>query len=351
MSPHDIVARHAIQNSLALHSRGVDRADANLLSAAYHADATVDYGFYAGPAETLVAILVPAQKAGLATLHRTSNMWIAVDGDRAVSESYVIALVDEADLQRIVMGRYLDRHERRDGAWRLSHRTYVLDGNVNRPTTETRADPPIDPHGFIATGGKSGSDIGRALIANHLLSMSAAQGTRSMTPDDSALEAALSRAAIHDLAMAYARGVDRGDAGLLRSIFHEDAIVMCGVANGSGADFPDAIVAHCRAHLDGCFHSIANEWIEVHGDHAVGEHYVIAHAVAGGQDVTTGGRYVDKYERRDGVWKISSRTFVADWNSTQATTREHDGFYGALTTRGSFGKDDPVYAHWASNAA
>ncbi|MES2303605.1 MAG: nuclear transport factor 2 family protein, partial [Pseudomonadota bacterium] len=65
----DFIARAAIANTLALHSRGVDRADANLLGAAYHADATVDYGFFAGDAATLVAILAEAQKGTLPTLH------------------------------------------------------------------------------------------------------------------------------------------------------------------------------------------------------------------------------------------------------------------------------------------
>ncbi|MFN4135059.1 MAG: nuclear transport factor 2 family protein [Novosphingobium sp.] len=91
--PDDLVARHGILNALAAHSRGVDRADANLLASAYHEGATVDYGFFAGPAATLVDILAGAQKSAPPTLHRTSNCWIRVDGNAATSESYVIAYV------------------------------------------------------------------------------------------------------------------------------------------------------------------------------------------------------------------------------------------------------------------
>ena len=169
-----------------------------------------------------------------------------------------------------------------------------------------------------------------------------------MTTDPSALEAALSRAAIHDLVMAYCRGVDRGDAELLKSIFHEDATVVSGVINGSGAEFAEQIVAYCTANLDYCFHSVANEWIEVEGDHAVGEHYVIAQMTAAGNDVMTGGRYIDSNERRGAQRKISNRTFVADWNTTHPSTLQLDGMYEPLKTRGSFGRNDPVYAHWAS---
>jgi hypothetical protein len=348
IEPEDLIARHGILNALAVHSRGVDRADLNLLSSAYHPDATVDYGFFEGPAATLAAILADAQKGTPPTLHRTSNPWIVVDGNRAVSESYVAAYVEDAEMQRLVFGRYHDRHECRGGEWRLSHRTYVLDGNVNRPTTVQRPDPPVTLNHFVPNGAKGAADPGRALLAHHAASTRSSQKAEPMTTDPSALDAALSRAAIHDLVMAYCRGVDRGDADLLKSIFHEDSTVVSGVINGSGADFAEHIVAYCTQNLDYCFHSVANEWIEVKGDHAVGEHYVIAQMTVGGNDVMTGGRYIDSYERRHGQWKIGSRTFVADWNTTHPSTLQLDGFYEALKTRGSFGRSDPIYAHWGS---
>lgn len=347
MSPHDLIAHQAIKNILSLHSRGVDRADLNLLSAAYHPDATVDYGFFVGPASELVAILAQAQKGSLPTLHRTCNMWIKVAGDRAISESYVMAYVEEAELQRIVFGRYLDSHALRDGAWKLTHRTYLLEGNTNRPNTAVRNDPPVSHANYVPNGGKGAADPGRVLLALHQASFSGAKTMTAQT-DAAALDAALSRIAIHDLAMAYARGVDRGDVDLLKSIFHEDSTVISGVINGSGAEFAEQIVAFVTGNLDYCFHSVANEWVEVTGDHAIGELYVIAQMTASGQDVMTGGRYIDSYERRDGVWKIKSRTFVADWTTSAPTTNTFEGFYAALTNRGRFGREDPVYAHWAS---
>jgi SnoaL-like domain len=348
MAPDDLIARHGIANALALHSRGVDRADVNLLSAAYHPDATVDYGFFAGDAATLVAILAEAQKGSMPTLHRTSNIWIKVNGKRAVSESYVIAYVEDAELQRLVFGRYLDRHEERAGEWRLSHRTYLIDGNSNRPTTVSRVDPPVAHDNYVPQGTKGAADPGRALLAHHHASSRHLQGAQSMSADPAALDAVLSRAAIHDLAMAYCRGVDRGDADLLRSIFWQDSTVISGVINGTGDEFAEQITAFCSQNLDYCFHSVANEWIEVKGDHAVGEHYVVAQMTMGGNDVMTGGRYIDSYERRNRTWKIKSRSFVSDWNTTHPTTLQKDGFYEALKNWGSFGKGDPVYAHWES---
>ncbi|MFM6853136.1 MAG: nuclear transport factor 2 family protein, partial [Sphingopyxis sp.] len=279
MDMHALAARHAIMNCLANHSRGVDRADANLLGHAYWPDATVDYGFYAGPAPALVDMLAAGQKGSLPTLHRSSNTDIRVAGNRATSESYVIAYVEDADLQRMVFGRYLDRHEQRGGEWKLSHRTYVLDGNTNHPTTARRADPPVSIAHFAPHGAKGAADAGRALLAHHTASTARpypappAKGTpmpadsapqnaappHAATPDAAMLDAALSRDASRRLITAYCRGVDRGDAGLLASIFWDDATVVSGIVNGPGATFARDVVAHVTTHLGACFHAIGNE--------------------------------------------------------------------------------------------
>jgi uncharacterized protein (TIGR02246 family) len=346
--PEKLADRHEIQNALAVHSRGVDRADANLLAAAYHEDATVDYGFFAGPAADLVAMLVQGQKASLPTLHRTSNSEIRIKGGRAVSESYVIAYAETPDVQRFILGRYLDTLERRAGAWRIARRIYVMDGNTNRATTVARGDPPPSHVHFVPEGAHGASDPGRALLAHHEACHRSLREGAPMSADSSALDAALSRDVIRRLVTSCCRGIDRGDKELLASLFWEDSTVVSGITNASGAEFANQVVDHVTQHLDYCFHSVANEWVEVKGDHAVGEHYVIAHLSAGGQDVMTGGRYIDSYVRREGVWKIHARTFVADWNTSHPKSMELDGMYEALKNRGSFGKSDPIYAHWAS---
>ncbi|MCH7627804.1 nuclear transport factor 2 family protein [Novosphingobium sp.] len=350
ISPEDFVARQQIHNVLSVHSRGVDRADATLLGSAYHAHATVDYGFFKGDAATLVAILADAQKSAPPTTHRTSNCWIKVDGDKAVSESYVIAHVEDAETQRMVLGRYLDAHARIDGQWRMTHRHYVIEGNTNRPNTAARGDGSADLAHYVAQGGKTAADAGRALLSLYAAEIAAcAKGTPAMTTtSDTALHDALARAEIHDLCMAYGRGVDRADEALLRSIFSEDSVVISGVINGSGAEFAEKICAFVQTQLDMCFHSVANEWVEVSGDNAVGEHYALAHMVLDGQDVMTGGRYLDRYVKRDGKWLIRNRTFVTDWNTSHKSSLQRDGFYEALDTWGRFGPTDPVYKHWAS---
>jgi hypothetical protein len=223
----------------------------------------------------------------------------------------------------------------------------VLDGNSNRPNTAVRADPPVALDHYVPAGAKGAADPGRALLAFH--AASARGTTMTATPDrEAALEAALAKAEIHDLCMAYARGVDRADEALLASIFTDDSTVISGVVNGSGKDFARDIAAFVRDNLEMCFHSVANEWVDVRGHEAVGEHYAIAQMVQAGTEVLTGGRYIDRYVKRDGKWLIQSRTFVADWTHSHPSTMERDGFYEALTNRGCFGSPDPVYAHWAA---
>jgi hypothetical protein len=348
MKAENLFARHAILNALANHSRGIDRADTNLLATAYWPDATVDYGFFSGAATDLVAILAAAMKEAGPTTHRICNSEIKVNGSRALAESYVIAYAEEPDTQRMVFGRYLDTLVCRDDVWKISHRLYVMDGNTNRASSVARADPPLSHDNYVSIGAKGAADPGRALLAHHEASSRSLQGATPMSVENTALDAALSRDAIRTLLTGYCRGVDRGDKDLLASVYWDDSTVISGVVNASGPEFASAIVDYVTANLDYCFHSIANEWIEVKGDHGVGEHYIIAHMSVGGQDIMTGGRYIDSYERRDGIWKIKSRTFVADWNTTHPKSMELDGIYEPLKTRGSFGKGDPVYALWAS---
>ena len=78
------------------------------------------------------------------TQHALSNILIEVAGDRARAETYCHAFHEfDGDgggggcggREMVVGGRYLDYLERREGAWRIAHRTYVMDWNRNTPST------------------------------------------------------------------------------------------------------------------------------------------------------------------------------------------------------------------------
>lgn len=145
-----------------------------------------------------------------------------------------------------------------------------------------------------------------------------------MTVDDAGLRRLTDRAEIHDVLMRYCRGVDRGDAELVRSAYHEGSWDDHGYWTGPGEEFGEFIVARLGEATLRTTHAVANELIELDGDSAHVETYVFAYlwkAVGDGGDGGESldlfaGRYVDRFERRDGRWRIARRTVVHDWSCT-----------------------------------
>lgn len=136
----------------------------------------------------------------------------------------------------------------------------------------------------------------------------------------SRLELLADKQEIYDLICRYCRGVDRLDRTLMRSCYHDDATDKRGFVGGTADEFCDFAISMLRA-LVSTQHLIGNALIEVEGDTAFGEIYLTAHhrLIVDGveKDLFVGGRYVDRYERRDGVWKIAYRTELHDWTRTE----------------------------------
>lgn len=125
----DLADRQAITEVLIRYCRAVDRLDVELLTSVYHLDAIDDHGGWVGDAPTFVAQAKRFMtKHFEASQHRLSNISIELDGDIAYVESYVLATHVLADNGIEVGGaRYVDRFERRQSDWRISHRTVVMD--------------------------------------------------------------------------------------------------------------------------------------------------------------------------------------------------------------------------------
>ena len=346
-------SRSVIQNRLAQHARGIDRADEALLCEAYHDDGTVDYGSLQGSAAEFAAAIAAMHDGAPMSSHRTSNMWIAVEGHSAISESYVIAWVTlqtDGDPQpHLVGGRYLDRHSYKLGGWRMQHRQYVLDWITQFPSPQPAATrPAFAPQTFGPQGAHFPWDAGSALMAAHASSNKSMKESVPMD-ETQALEEVVAQQAISELGCRYARGVDRGDPKIIRSAFHDDAAIVSGAFNGPAVEFATAIGGLLDEISIRVAHTVTNHWIDIDGDNAVGESYVVAFQGTKGdspQDVMTGGRYIDRYERRNGEWKISHRTFVMDW-TTSADSKDLMGL-GMFEdmVKGERGKGDPVYAFW-----
>lgn len=159
----------------------------------------------------------------------------------------------------------------------------------------------------------------------------------------------LDKQAITELIHAYCNASDRRDQDKLRTLYHEDAIDDHGAFfKGLAMEFIDKL-PEIQAPMLILHHNITTVNLAVEGNYAEGEVYVLAyHQVATDDepmDLIIGGRYFDKYEKRNGLWKYSERAVVADWATvnTPSTTRlDHPMLAGSYF--GKAGEEDPSYA-------
>lgn len=112
----------------------------------------------------------------------------------------------------------------------------------------------------------------------------------------------------------YSRGIDRLDPPLLESAYHPDALDDRGAFIGTPPEFVAWVFPHVGG-AGGTAHNISNITCEIDGDGAHTETYVtFAVWSADGKKVTMGGgRYLDRLERRDGVWGIVRRETIMDY--------------------------------------
>ncbi len=139
-----IADRMAIEEVIHTHSRGIDRCDRACIESAYWPEAEVAYGAFDGRAHDFAAMVVQALQGGYElTQHCVGNVLIELDGHQARSETYVSAyhLQNGATEEMYFSGRYLDRHEKRDDAWKIIHRTVVMDWSRQWPVVDERDNP------------------------------------------------------------------------------------------------------------------------------------------------------------------------------------------------------------------
>ncbi|QYB07142.1 nuclear transport factor 2 family protein [Rhodococcus sp. USK10] len=120
---------------------------------------------------------------------------------------------------------------------------------------------------------------------------------------------------IHDCVMNYARGVDRQDRELLLSVYHPDAIDDHGMFVGNREEFADwCLGMHIETHVSGQ-HCILNHVCDLDGNTAHSEtYYMFAGMNREGAPLgVSGGRYIDRFEKRSGRWAIAHRVCVRDW--------------------------------------
>jgi len=335
VEPAVLVAKQACLDTLMRYARGVDRCAPELVRSAYHPDAWDDHGGYQGSVDGFIAWVKPTvMDAFSCTMHKLGNVLIEVDGSRAFAETYAVAHHVAArpgsrgdgaradapegasDLASdLVMGvRYLDRLEDRGDGWKIAHRQMSFEWERTLEAGSQREYP-----GFLR-GRRDGSD---PVLERHRVASSV----------PAAYAAVADRAAIHRQLVRYCRGVDRRDYDLIRSTYHPDAFDDHGTYKGDVDGFLAFVRDEVHARFRITVHKLGQSLIEVDGDVARAESYAICHHVMAEPTPATatsdgaesaprtrdvadrvmGIRYLDRFERREGEWRIARRELRWEW--------------------------------------
>lgn len=125
-----ITDRTEILDCIARNARGCDRFDTEMLASSYHEDGIDEHGhtLNAGPEYPKWANAAH-EAMFLLNMHHITTHSCEIDGDVAHAESYSLGMFldREGQTARIIAGRYADRLERRDGAWKIVLRRTTVD--------------------------------------------------------------------------------------------------------------------------------------------------------------------------------------------------------------------------------
>lgn len=161
---------------------------------------------------------------------------------------------------------------------------------------------------------------------------------------------------IFDTIKRYTRGADRHDKQLVASAFWPEATISFGtpMSRDEYVEWEEATLALYAAHQ----HHVTGQTVEIDGDTAHVESYLVyflvprdrsadaAGAATLGRALTTektrlgSGRYIERWERRDGDWKILVREYVEDL----ALLGDTVDLCTAGRCLGSWDRNDPSYA-------
>jgi ketosteroid isomerase-like protein len=192
-----------------------------------------------------------------------------------------------------------------------------------------------------------------------------------MTTMDEAVQQLLDERDIRHVITTYARAIDRQDLPLLQSCYHPDAVNHNAVGRVTAREFAAQILPQMRALFSATMHHVTHTNMEVKGNVAASESYYVAWHLTvggykeivtffgepyakdmqsqgkleGGHDFTTCGRYLDRFEKRDGIWRIAERRVTVEWNAYGPLSKgTPESLYGRMPVTARRDKTDPVYA-------
>ena len=131
------------------------------------------------------------------------------------------------------------------------------------------------------------------------------------------LQELLDQKACEDVLMRYGRTLDWLDQTGQEECFWPDAEIDYGFFQGSGEEWVPVVMAVESSSVRR-WHVSTGVTVQVQGDRAKSECYGLSEGTIENEqgelvDTIFGGRYLDEFEKRNGQWRISKRTYIADW--------------------------------------
>jgi hypothetical protein len=154
------------------------------------------------------------------------------------------------------------------------------------------------------------------------------------------------RSTVEKALHSYCRGIDRLHAPSITAAFHTGAMLIdYGARSLTIEQFVEHAVASLATRFVATQHRISNTTVERSPDgSALVETYVHATHVEstdeGRRLHTFVGRYIDRFEEREGVWKIAQRTLRNDWTMVEPMVEPMAGTY---VPSGRAGSPDPLW--------
>jgi hypothetical protein len=345
---------------LSLRATGADRYDPDLMRACHPADGTDNHGTYQGLMHGFIASLAQAQKLGppcLSKEHVIGNALYEFRGDDVFVESYHVAHERFIEAGRGVDyrigGRYLDTFRCRDGRWLIQHRDIVYDWSRVSAVPDASGDVRDEPAHLTGTRDLHDPRYKFGRVQRGVLPERPVPLTPSAEKPLEAMQRLLDKQSIAEVLYRRARAGDRADAELAHSCYHPGATERHGRFDGLATEFID-VVSFTRpkpgSPVKGMFHLITNILIDfADADHAFAESYHVAWVqMADGNDASIGGRYFDRFERRDDRWAIVHRDVIFDWSRVEPETAKFwDKHPAKPFLFGRRGAEDPLYNYVA----
>ena len=138
-------------------------------------------------------------------------------------------------------------------------------------------------------------------------------------PGIAALRRLIDRQQIRDCLTRYCRGLDRLDHKLVMSAYHPGAVSHVWGMTGTRRNLIDWVFNRLQSKHISTLHQISTGNVELVGEVAHAETYFVSTARdRGGLLWHSGGRYIDRLERRRGEWRIALRYAFTEWTGALA---------------------------------